>query len=134
MELPDESDFGNLPDEFLRTGLEGPCSNILNRNSGRNYEPDFVCVKGTPEQIHEPDFGWKVIRERRKRKRKEKGNISKVQRSLDVWNSTFRKVQRSLDVWNSTFRKVQTVLERMEFNISKVFTGFYFGTRHLIHE
>ncbi|CAB5379979.1 unnamed protein product [Rhizophagus irregularis] len=59
-----------LPDEFLRTGLEGPCSNIPNRNSGRNYEPDFVCVKGTPERIHEPGFGWKVIRERRKRKRK----------------------------------------------------------------
>ncbi|CAB4380673.1 unnamed protein product [Rhizophagus irregularis] len=28
-------------------------------NSGRNYEPDFVCVKGTPERIHEPGFGWK---------------------------------------------------------------------------
>ncbi|CAB5359674.1 unnamed protein product [Rhizophagus irregularis] len=48
-----------LPDEFLRTGLEGLCSNIPNWNSGRNYEPDFVCVKGTPERIHEPGFGWK---------------------------------------------------------------------------
>ncbi|POG57734.1 hypothetical protein GLOIN_2v1886353 [Rhizophagus irregularis DAOM 181602=DAOM 197198] len=27
-----------------------------------------------------------------------------------------------------------TVFERMEFNISKVYTGFYFGTGHLIHE
>ncbi|CAB5383582.1 unnamed protein product [Rhizophagus irregularis] len=25
-----------LPDEFLRTGLEGPCSNILNRNAKMN--------------------------------------------------------------------------------------------------
>ncbi|CAB4381961.1 unnamed protein product [Rhizophagus irregularis] len=52
----------------IQNGEMVPCSNILNRNSGRNYEPDFVCVKGTPERIHEPGFGWKVIRERRKRK------------------------------------------------------------------
>ncbi|CAB5359940.1 unnamed protein product [Rhizophagus irregularis] len=32
-------------------------------------------------------------------------NISKVQRSLYIWNSTFRKVQRSLNVWNLTFRR-----------------------------
>ncbi|CAB4441275.1 unnamed protein product [Rhizophagus irregularis] len=29
---------------------------------------------------------------------------------------------------------VVLVLERMEFNISKVFTGFYFSIGHLIHE
>ncbi|CAB4404360.1 unnamed protein product [Rhizophagus irregularis] len=115
-------------------------------NSGRNYEPDFVCVKGTPERIHEPDFGWKVIRERRKRKRKETFRrfsglwtygIQHFERFSGLWTygiQHFERFKRSLDVWNSTFRKVQTVLERMEFNISKVFTGFYFGTGHLIHE
>ncbi|CAB4488507.1 unnamed protein product [Rhizophagus irregularis] len=94
----------------------GPCSNIPNRNSGRNYEPDFVCVKGTPERIHEPGFGWKG-KEKTKEKvenenerfssslDKPEFNISKIQQSLYIWNSTFRKVQRSLNVWNLTFRR-----------------------------
>ncbi|CAB5382240.1 unnamed protein product [Rhizophagus irregularis] len=80
-----------LPDKFLRTGLEGLCSNILNRNAGTNSQTG-LWVEG--------------IRERRKRKRKlrtkTKGegederegfsglldklefNISKVQRSLYI--------------------------------------------------
>ncbi|CAB5204868.1 unnamed protein product [Rhizophagus irregularis] len=32
-------------------------------------------------------------------------NILKVQRSLYIWNLTFRKVQRSLNVWNLTFQR-----------------------------
>ncbi|CAB4399640.1 unnamed protein product [Rhizophagus irregularis] len=70
------------------------------------------------ERIHEPGFGWK---EKEKTKMKGEGedererfsgsldkpefNISKVQQSLYIWNSTFRKVQRSLNVWNLTFRR-----------------------------
>ncbi|UZO05391.1 uncharacterized protein OCT59_025741 [Rhizophagus irregularis] len=87
-------------------------------NSGRNYEPDFVCVKGTPERIHEPGFGWKVIRERRKRKRKlrtkTKGsavfvhmefNISKGSTVLERMEFNISKVQWSLNIWNLTVRR-----------------------------
>ncbi|CAB4404361.1 unnamed protein product [Rhizophagus irregularis] len=86
-------------------------------NSGRNYEPDFVCVKGTPERIHEPDFGWKVIRERRKRKRKETFRrfsglwtygIQHFERFSGLWTygiQHFERFKRFLNVWNLTFRR-----------------------------
>ncbi|CAB4418728.1 unnamed protein product [Rhizophagus irregularis] len=89
-----------LPDEFLRTGLEGPYSNILNRNSGRNYEPDFVCVKERQNEFTNWALGGRFSS-----LDKPEFNISKVQRSLYIWNSTFRKVQRSLNVWNLTFQR-----------------------------
>ncbi|CAB5291948.1 unnamed protein product [Rhizophagus irregularis] len=67
--------------------------------------------------------------ERGKRKGKEKGktemereNISKVR-----WLLGHTGVQYFEGL-------VVLVLERMEFNISKVFTGFYFSIGHLIHE
>ncbi|UZO15854.1 uncharacterized protein OCT59_007266 [Rhizophagus irregularis] len=86
----------------------------------------LCLLKGTPERIHEPGFGWKVIRERRKRKRKEKGNISKVQRligqtRIQYFEGSAVFVHMEFNISKgSTVLECSTVLERMEFNILKV--------------
>ncbi|CAB4377039.1 unnamed protein product [Rhizophagus irregularis] len=65
-----------LPDKFLRTGLEGLCSNILNRNAGTNSQTG-LWVEG--------------IRERRKRKRKLRTKTKGSAAYWTNWNSIFRR-------------------------------------------
>ncbi|UZO15855.1 uncharacterized protein OCT59_007266 [Rhizophagus irregularis] len=121
-----------LPDEFLRTGLEETLDEITNRtlfverNAGTNSRTG-LWVEGnkgkekTKEKV-ENENERETFRRFSGSLDKPEFNILKVQRSLYIWNSTFRKVQRSSNVWNLTFRRFNgsTVLERMEFNILKV--------------
>ncbi|CAB4437285.1 unnamed protein product [Rhizophagus irregularis] len=132
-ELPDESDFGNLPDEFLQTGLEGPCSNIPNQNAGTNSRTG-LWVEGNK--------GKEKTKEKGKEKHFEGSAVfGRMEFNISKGSAVFGRMEFNISKGSAVFgrmefniSKVQTVLERMEFNISKVFTGFYFGTGHLIHE
>ncbi|CAB4437863.1 unnamed protein product [Rhizophagus irregularis] len=87
----------------------------MNRNAGRNYDPDFSLFSGRlldGRILKVPGYRFNISKVKGTEKTKGKG-------SMAPW--TYRSL-------------VVLVLERMEFNISKVFTGFYFSIGHLIHE
>ncbi|CAB4439919.1 unnamed protein product [Rhizophagus irregularis] len=102
--------------------------------------PDIWMKRpGTPERIHEPDFGWKItltstsakleLKWLRSSKRKclakvkgmkGKGNISKGRRPLDRPEFNISKVQQLIGHMEFNISKVQRLIGRMEFNILKV--------------
>ncbi|CAB4442391.1 unnamed protein product [Rhizophagus irregularis] len=99
-----------------------------NRNAGRNYDPDFGTrfrslfsgrlLDGRISKV--PGYCFNILKVKGTEKTKGKGE--------DVrWLLGHTGVQYFEGL-------VVLVLERMEFNISKVFTGFYFSIGHLIHE
>ncbi|CAB4406171.1 unnamed protein product [Rhizophagus irregularis] len=93
-----------------------------NQNAGRNYDPDFGSTASPPGrdfEVYFPVAFWTEEFRRLKERKKQKGKVR--------WLLGHTGVQYFEGL-------VVLVLERMEFNISKVFTGFYFSIGHLIHE
>ncbi|CAB4437282.1 unnamed protein product [Rhizophagus irregularis] len=98
----------------LRTGL---C--LCERNAGTNSRTG-LWVEGNK--------GKEKTKEKGKEKHFEGSAVfGRMEFNISKGSAVFGRMEFNIS-------KVQTVLERMEFNISKVFTGFYFGTGHLIHE
>ncbi|CAB4442341.1 unnamed protein product [Rhizophagus irregularis] len=96
-----------------------------NRNAGRNYDPDFGSTASPPGrdfEVYFPVAFWTEEFRRFQGTEKTKGKGEDVR-----WLLGHTGVQYFEGL-------VVLVLERMEFNISKVFTGFYFSIGHLIHE